>query len=525
MRKADTGERTSDFRLQTLDLGPRTSEVGIFGRWRRSEVQRPRSTVGGLVLTLLFSGCAVGPRYAKPTAATPPSYKEVPPDWKTAQPSDRIARGKWWEIYQDPQLNALEEQINVSNENLKAAEARFRQARALVRLNRADYYPTVTAGASAAREHLSSHRPLVPTSTRTDGTDLVIPVDVSYEADVFGRVRHAVEAARAGAQASAADLEAVRLSLHAELALDYFEMRTLDAEEQLLKSNVTSFERALELTQSRYKGGVASAVDVAQAQTQLENTRTQAIDVLIQRSQNEHAIATLIGQAASSFVSPAAAWNLPPPDIPPGLPSELLERRPDIAAAERRVAAANAQVGVARAAYFPIFTLTGSGGFESTAITTLIQGPSGFLTAGAAAAVTAFDAGRRRAVSEQAKAAYDESVANYRQTVLTAFQEVEDNLAVLRILDDEAMAQQAAVAAAEHSLELSSNRYKGGVVSYLEVTTAQSTALADERAAVDILRRRMVASVSLIKALGGGWTSANLPVVKADSHSQTATGQ
>jgi NodT family efflux transporter outer membrane factor (OMF) lipoprotein len=473
---------------------------------------------------LLFSGCAVGPRYAKPAAPRPPGYKEVPPDWKTAQPSDQIARGKWWEIFQDPQLNALEEQINVSNQNLKAAEAQFQQARALVRFNRATYYPTVTAGASGAREHLSSHRPLVPASTQTNGTDLVIPVDVSYEADVFGRVRHTIEAARADAQASAADLEAVRLSLHAELAFDYFQMRTLDAEEQLLLSNVTSFEKALDLTQSRYKGGVSSAVDVAQAQTQLENTRTQAIDVMVQRSQNEHAIATLIGQPASTFTAPAS-WNSPPPHIPPGVPSELLERRPDIAAAERRVAAANAQVGVARAAYFPIFTLTGSGGFESSAIITLIQGPSGFLTGGVAAAVTAFDGGRRRAVTEQARAAYDESVAKYRQTVLTAFQEVEDNLAVLRILNDEAMAQQAAVAAAEHSLDLSSNRYKGGVVSYLEVTTAQSTALADERAAVDILRRRMTASVSLIKALGGGWNSANLPVVmNVDSHSQTATG-
>ncbi|MGA9799422.1 MAG: efflux transporter outer membrane subunit, partial [Terriglobales bacterium] len=464
-----------------------------------------------------MSGCTVGPRYAKPTTPAPPAYKEIPPDWKSAQPSDQIAKGKWWEIFQDPQLNALEEQINVSNQNLKAAQAQFEQARALVRFNRAAYYPTVSTNPSAEREHLSSHRPLVPSSTENNGTDLVIPFDASYEADVFGRIRHSVEAARADAQASAADVESVRLSLHAELAFDYFEMRTLDAEEQLLLSNVTSFERALDLTQSRYKGGVASAVDVAQAQTQLENTRTQAIDVLVLRAQNEHAIATLIGQPASTFSSPAAAWNAPPPDIPPGVPSELLERRPDIAAAERRVAAANARVGIARAAYFPIFNLTGSGGFESTAITTLIQGPSGFLTVGAAAAQTIFDGGRRRAVTEQDRAAFDESVANYRQTVLNAFQEVEDNLAILRILNDEAAAQQAAVAAAEHSLELSTNRYKGGVVSYLEVTTAQSTALADERAAVDILRRRMTASVSLIKALGGGWNSANLPVVKVDS--------
>ena len=314
------------------------------------------------------------------------------------------------------------------------------------------------------------------------------------------------------------------LSLRAELALDYFQMRTLDAEEQLLLSNVTSFEKALDLTQSRYNGGVASGVDVAQAQTQLENTRTQAIDVLVQRAQNEHAIAVLIGQPASTFNVPALPWNTPPPVIPPGLPSELLERRPDIAAAERRVSAANAQVGVARAAYFPVFSLSGTGGFESTSITTLIQGPSGFLSAGASAVVTAFDVGRRRAISDEAKAAYDESEANYRQTILTALQEVEDNLAELRILNDEAKAQQAAVAAAEHSLDLSTNRYKGGVVSYLEVTTAQSLALADERAAVDILRRRMTASVSLIKALGGGWNSASLPVVKSTRSFPLQTG-
>jgi NodT family efflux transporter outer membrane factor (OMF) lipoprotein len=518
--------RTSDLRPRRSYFGHKTSSVSDLIRLPRAEVRRPTPVVGALVLSLaLLSGCAVGPRYSKPTTPAPPSYKEVPADWKTAQPSDQIARGKWWEIFEDPKLNALEEQINVSNQNLKAAEAQFRQARALVRFNRAAYYPTLTAGASAAREHLSQNRPLVTSATPTNVTDLVIPFDVSYEADVFGRVRHTVEAARANAQASAGDLESVSLSLHAELAFDYFEMRTLDAEEQLLNSNVTSFERALDLTQSRYKGGVASAVDVAQAQTQLENTRTQAIDVLIQRAQNEHAIAVLTGQPASTFTVPAAAWNNPPPAIPPGLPSELLERRPDVAAAERRVAAANAQVGVARAAYFPIFSLTGSGGFESGAISTLIQGPSGFLTAGASAAVTAFDVGRRRAVSEQARAAYDESVANYRQTVLTAFQEVEDNLAALRILNDEAKAQEAAVAAAEHSLDLSTNRYKGGVVSYLEVTTAQSTALADERAAVDILRRRMTASVSLIKALGGGWNSANLPSVKLESRPQTANGQ
>jgi len=480
-----------------------------------------------LILALsVLSGCAVGPRYSKPATQSPPEYKEVPPDWKTAQPNDQIARGKWWEIFQDAQLNKLEEQISVSNQNLKAAQAQFEQARALVRFNRADYYPTITAGASGSREHLSQNRPLVSSATPNNITELVIPsVDVSYEADVFGRIRRTVEEARANAQASAGDLESLSLSLHAELAFDYFELRTLDAEEQLLKSTVDSFQRALELTESRYHGGVASAVDVAQAQTQLETTRAQAIDVQIQRQQNEHAIAVLIGQPPSTFSISFAPWTNAPPVIPPGLPSDLLERRPDIAAAERRVAAANAQIGVARAGYFPIVGLTGSGGFESTTITTLIQGPSGFLTAGAGAVVTAFDVGRRRAVSEEAKAGYDQALADYRQTILTAFQEVEDNLVALRILSDEAKTQEGAVAAAEHSLDLSNNRYKGGVASYLEVTTAQSAALADERSAVDILRRRMTASVLLIKALGGGWSSTNLPQVDISSHAQVSNGQ
>ncbi len=476
-------------RVRISNFGPRTSA---------SADRNLRSEVCGLAVVLLvLSGCAVGPRYAKPATPTAPEYKEVPPNWKTAQPNDQIARGKWWEIFQDPQLNALEEQINVSNQNLKAAQAQYEQARALVRFNRAAYYPTVTAGASALREHVSQNRPLIRSTAQisTNASDFQIPVDVSYEPDVFGRVRRTVEAARSNAQASAADLESVNLSLHADLAIDYFQLRTLDAEAQLLNSTVN-------LTRNRYQGGVASAVDVAQAETQLETTRAQAIDVQVQRSQNEHAIAVLSGQPPSTFSIPASPWTTAPPVIPPGLPSDLLERRPDIAGAERRVASANAQIGVARAAYFPAVALSGSGGFESTAITTLIQGPSGFLTSGASAVVTAFDVGRRRAISEQARAAYNQATANYRQSVLTAFQEVEDNLAALRILEQESKTQNAAVAASEHSLELSTNRYKGGVVSYLEVITAQSIALSDERAAVGILRRRMTASVSLIKALG-----------------------
>ncbi|HET7439768.1 MAG TPA: efflux transporter outer membrane subunit [Terriglobales bacterium] len=491
----------------------------------RPLLRRAHRAVSLIFSFLVLSGCAVGPRYSRPSAPVPPAYKEEPPGWKMAQPGDQITRGKWWEIFGDAQLNTLEDQVSVGNQNLKAAFAQFEQARALVRLNRADYYPTVTAGVSVSRNRLSSNRGVATSLSKNSYSDITVPVNVSYEPDLFGRIRRTVEASRAGAQASAGDLESLRLTLQSELAVDYFQLRTLDAEEQLLNDTVAAFEKALELTQNRYKGGVASAVDVAQAQTQLETTRAQAIDVHLQRSQFEHAIATLIGQPASTFSIPVAPWTLPPPVTPAGLPSDLLERRPDIAAAERRVAAANAEIGVARAAYFPLLTLSGSGGYESSKINNLFTGPSGFVSAGASAVVTAFDVGRRRAVSEQARAAYDQTVANYRETVLTAFQEVEDNLAALRILENEARTQDAAVAAAQNSLNLSTNRYKGGVVSYLEVITAQSIALTDERAAVDILRRRMTASVQLIKALGGGWNAANLPTVKLNSASPQVSGQ
>jgi NodT family efflux transporter outer membrane factor (OMF) lipoprotein len=473
----------------------------------------------------VLSGCAVGPRYAKPAAVTPPAFKELPPNWKAAEPKDQTAKGKWWQVFQDPQLDALEDQIDVSNQTLKAAQAQFEQARALVRINRSAQYPNVTAGVSATRSHLASNRPNGKLSPASTYTDLQLPVDASYEVDVWGRVRKTVEAARANAQASAADLENVSLSLHAELASDYFQLRALDAEEQLLNSTVAAYEKALELTRNRYSGGIASQVDVAQAETQLETTRAQAVDLGVQRAQFEHAIAVLTGQPASNFalmVSPLASV---PPVVPVGLPSELLERRPDVAGNERRMAVANAQIGIARAAYFPTISLGATGGFESTSITNWFNGPSGFITAGASAIETVFDAGRRRAVTDEARAAYDQSVANYRETVLGAFQEVEDNLAALRLLEDEARTQDAAVASAQHSLLLSTNRYKGGVTTYLEVITAQSIALTDQRVAVEIAGRRMTASVSLIKALGGGWNVANLPMVQKDARPPASSGQ
>jgi NodT family efflux transporter outer membrane factor (OMF) lipoprotein len=463
-----------------------------------------------LAAVLALAGCAVGPKYVRPTAEIPVEYKEAA-DWKTAQPNDQNLGGPWWEIFQDPQLNHLEEQINVSNQNLKAAEAVYTQSRALLRYDRAAYYPAINGGASATRNRISDNR---PPSLSTDGvtySDFQIPLELSYELDVWGRVRKTVEAQRGQAQASAADLATVNLSMHAQLALFYFQARSLDAQEQLLNSTVEQYEQAFALTDSRFKGGIASEVEVQQASTQLETTRAQAIDVGVLRAQFEHAIATLIGKPAASFTLPPLPLTSPPPAIPAQLPSDLLERRPDIAAAERRMASANAQIGVAKAAYYPVIGLNALGGFESGVITTLISGPSILWSAGASATVPIFDAGRRRANVDQAAAAYDETVANYRQTVLTGFQQVEDNLAALRILEKEADAQQRAVVASHKYLDLSLTRYRGGITSYLEVTTAQSAALVDEVTAVNILGRRLTSAVLLIQALGGGWDRSALP--------------
>jgi NodT family efflux transporter outer membrane factor (OMF) lipoprotein len=463
------------------------------------------------IAALELTGCVVGPKYHQPAVQAPPAYKEVG-DWKPAQPNDQNLGGSWWTIFQDPQLNALENQINVSNQNLKAAEAQFRQSRATLRYYRADYYPTVTTAPSATRQRTSSRRP-PPTST-FDGityNDFVLPFDVSYQADVWGRVRKNVESYREQAQASAADLATVNLSMHADLAVDYFQARSLDAEEQLLNTTVTQYEQALELTENRFQGGIASEVEVEQSKTILQTTRAQAIDVGVARAQYEHAVAILIGKPPAEFSLPPLPLTAPPPHIPLGMPSDLLERRPDIASAERLVASANAQIGVAKSAYYPTISLGASGGFESSAITTLINGPSGLWSIGLSAAETIFDAGRRRALTDQARAAYDSQVATYRQTVLNGFQQVEDNLAAVRILENEAKVQDEAVVAAQHSLDLSITRYKGGVTSYLEVITAQNAALTDEVTAVNILGRRMANTVLLIQALGGGWDRSSLP--------------
>jgi NodT family efflux transporter outer membrane factor (OMF) lipoprotein len=454
---------------------------------------------------LLLTGCVVGPKYQRPAAQIPPAYKENG-NWKIAQPKDEKLAGNWWEIFGDPQLNTLEQQVNVSNQNLKAAAAQYQQALALLRYNRDNYYPTLTTSPSATRIRTSSNRP--PSSSIFSGrtyTDYVFPVQLSYQADVWGRIRRTVEQYRDQAQASAADLATVNLSMHADLAFDYFEARTLDAEERLLNDTVAQYQQTLDLNQSLFNEGLTSILTVQQAQTQLETTRAAAIDVGVLRAQYEHAVAVLVGKPPESFSLPPLPLTTPPPPIPAGLPSDLLERRPDIASAERLAAAANAQIGVATSAYYPVIDLAATAGFESGSITTLFQGPGVLWSFGPSAVATIFDFGRRRAVSDQAKAAYNQAVANYRQTVLTGFQQVEDNLAALRVLEQEAQVQRAAVTAAQGALDTSMTLFRGGLTSYLTVTTAQSALLTDQVTAVNILGRRMSGAVLLIQALGGGW--------------------
>jgi NodT family efflux transporter outer membrane factor (OMF) lipoprotein len=459
----------------------------------------------------LLSGCSVGPNYHTPVAQIPTAYKEAG-NWKPAEPNEQNLGGNWWSVFQDPQLDTLEAQVDVSNQNLKAAEAQYQEARAVLRYNRADYYPTATAAFSASRTHVSAHRP--PPNSIFNGiteNDFMVPFDLSYQVDVWGRVRRQVESSREQAQASAADLATVNLSMHADLAIDYFQARSLDAQERLLNSTVAEYERALELNQSRFQGGLSSDVEVQQAKTQLETTRALAVDVGVLRAQSEHAVAILIGKPPADFSLPPLPLTAPPPHVPVSVPSELLERRPDIAAGERRVAAANAQIGVAKTAYYPVISLGASGGFESANISTLLNGPSGLWSLGASALGTVFDVGRRRAFTDEARSAYDVEVAAYRQSVLAGFQQVEDSLAALRILENEATVQDQAVQAAQSSLDLSTMRYEGGVTSYLEVTIAQSAALSDEVTAVNILGRRMASTVLLIQALGGGWDRSSLP--------------
>ena len=458
-------------------------------------------------LLALVSACTVGPNYSRPTVTTPANYKEAL-TLSAAQSIDAVVKANWWEIFADPELNALELQVDVSNENIAQAEARFRQARALVQAARAAYFPTVTVGLGVTRSQPSATVSPGPAKVTNAFTEHSLPIDVSWELDVWGRIRRTVESSEATAQASDADLEAARLSARAELAQDYFQLRSLDSQKQLLDETAVAFQKSLDLTNNRYNSGVASRGDVLQAETQLKTTQAQAIDVGVQRAQLEHAIALLVGKAPADLSVSSTPLATSPPAIPAGVPAELLQRRPDVAAAERLAAAANAQIGVAEAAYYPTVSVNVQGGFESSSLAKWFSWMGRFWSAGVSVSQTLFDGGLRGANVDQSRAAYDATVAAYRQTVLTGFQEVGDNLAAQQILANEAQAQDEAVQAAQQSLAVTMNQYQSGIVSYLNVIVAQTTALTNQRTAVDILGRRLNASVLLVKALGGGWKTA-----------------
>ncbi len=473
-----------------------------------------RITAGLTTATLLLSGCMVGPKYVKPSVPMAPAFKEDG-SWKTAQPADTLLRGDWWTIFNDAQLNVLEPQVALSNQSLKAAEARFREARSLIQYNRSNLAPTISVAPFGGGARESSNRPYFSSlNAGSNGNgvgDILIPIDLSYEVDFWGRIRRSVSAAREEATASAADMQTAMLSLQSELAMDYFEAKAADATERLLLDTVKTYDEAYRITSNRFEGGVSPKSDVDQAKTQLEAAKVQASDVAIIRAQYEHAIAVLTGQPPASFTLAVDPLNAQPPPVPVAMPSQLLERRPDIAAAERRVAEANDRIGIATAAYYPTISIGSSAGVEATTFANLAKSSSLLWSAGPTASETIFDFGRRRSLVTQARAGYDETVANYRQTTLTAFQQVEDNLAVLRVLSTEAQQQHRATESAQSAVQIFNNRYVGGLDTYLQVVTAQTTALVNERNDIDIERRQMDASVLLIKALGGGWDTTKLP--------------
>lgn len=460
-------------------------------------------------LFAFLAGCAAGPDYVRPQIEAPAQYKELQ-GWRQAEPRDALPRGSWWTMFGDRELDALMARVDLSNQTLRAAEARFRQSRALADQARAALFPALSANASATRSK-SPSLSNQPSFAVGAVNNYNVALNTSWELDVWGRVRRSVEAGEAGWQASAADLEAARLSAYAALVQNYFALRVADATRQVLEDTVAAYARTLELTRNRYAAGVVARVDVVQAEVQWKSARAQLVDVGVERAQLEHAIALLVGEAPAAFSIERAPFAASMPAIPVGLPSELLERRPDIAAAERNAAAANARIGVAQAAFFPTITLSGAAGFRSTDSASLFTTPSRFWSLGGALAQAVFDGGLREAQKQQAIAVYDEDAATYRQTVLTAFQEVEDNLAALRILEEEARLQDEVVQAARHALELTTNQYQAGIVSYLNVISAQTTLLSNERTASSLLGRRLTASVALVKASGGGWSAESLP--------------
>jgi NodT family efflux transporter outer membrane factor (OMF) lipoprotein len=470
---------------------------------------------GALLLlgVLWTAGCwSASPKYQRPSAPVPAAYKELTPKnseetvgWKIAQPQDAWIHGKWWEVFHDPELNALEEQVNVSNQNIAAAFASYLQARAVVRQARAQYFPTLSVAPNVSYQSPSG---AAQTALNT------IPLEASWAPDLSGRIHSTVAQNVAAAQVSAADLENQRLLQQATLAVDYYELRGQDAMKLLLDQTILDYRKALELTRVLYETGIDSEQAVAQAETQLESTEAQATNLAIARAQYEHAIAMLVGKPAGNFSIPAAPWGSRPPVIPFGVPAQLLERRPDIAAAERAMAQANAQVGVARSAYFPTLNLTAAGGLQSTSLLSLFSLPALFWSVGATLAQTIFDGGLRKATVDQYRAVYAQAVANYRQTVLVAFQQVEDNLAGLRVLSVEIRQQEIAVRSAEKNLRIAIDRYKSGIDPYLNVITAQTTLLSNQQTVVTLKMTQMVDSVQLIEALGGGWVSSKTPTEK-----------
>jgi NodT family efflux transporter outer membrane factor (OMF) lipoprotein len=480
---------------------------------------RPRVLTAAVAaaLAVALAGCAVGPDYKRPSVDIPASYKEAAEGWKVAQPADQQDRGAWWTIYNDPQLNALEDKLDASNQSIAQFAAAYRQARALVAEARSAYFPVISASADGSRSRSPSRSfsgsvtgggggtTSSLSSSGTISNSYSLSLDATWEPDLWGKVSRTVAGQQAGQLAAAADLANARLSAQATLAQTYFNIRSLDAQQKLLDDTVAAYQRSLTLTQNRYAQGVAARSDVIQAQTQLQSAQASAIDNGVARAQNEHAIAVLIGEPASTFSLPPAPLDAVPPPVPAQLPSALLERRPDIASAERKAAAANEQIGVAIAAFFPTLTLSASGGYESSVFSQLLTAPSRFWTLGPQLAQTIFDAGLRRAQTDAARAIYDQDVATYRQTVLAAFQDVEDNLASLRILEQEIAVQQQAVQSAQQALDIVTNQYKSGTVGYLNVLTAQTTAFTAEQKLASIAGQRMVSSAGLVKALGGGW--------------------
>ncbi len=484
-------------------------------------LHRARRLLASLTL-LSLAGCLVGPKYVRPSVPTAPDFKETPAaykedgPWHTAQPADLLNKGDWWLVFNDPTLNTLEPQIRSANQNLRVADANLERARAQIRINRSALYPNIGVSPFAGVSRISANRPF-PSSPVADNTigngsgDFILPVDLNWEIDLFGRIRRTVNIAREETAATSADLANLQLSIQAELATDYFELRAADAQKKLLNDTVAQYQDAVRVTNNRFVGGVSAKSDLTQAETQLQAAKVLASDIDVARAQFEHAIAVLVGQPPATFSVSPAPLAATPPVLPPGLPSELLERRPDIAAAERRTAEANQQLGIARAAYFPSLSIGSSIGFEGSAPNTIFNSSSFIYSVGPTLSQTIVDFGQRRGVSEQAIAGYNSTTATYRQTVLTAYQQVEDSLVALRVLSTEADQQHQATLAAEESERIFNNRYVGGVDTYLQVITAQTAALNNERNEIDIMRRRMDASVLLVKALGGGWNVANLP--------------